>query len=651
MAAIPPWWHYDEPGHFEYVWLVANRSLLPKAGEYDPSMRIEMAKSMAKYGWYDVRNYHPDLTRGDTIYIGVPQAGNPPGYYWAASVPLWFLKRADITIQYDAVRVFSIVLFLLILYLAWLTLAELLPSGHPLQWMVPLSMALLPGFVDVMFSVSDDVSAVLAFSFFLLACARLIKRGHSLTNLILIFLSLLTCFLTKNTAWIAFLIVPFVMLSVYAHKYLTGWTTAAVVSILGLILAGFTFNQPAGWYQNPVNPTPLRVQNLQAPLGNYVLQLGPGSSFVGQLLSPSQTNDLRGLTLTIGAWMWANQNTSAYAPAMTFFSTGNVLQAETQQKTESKLIQLTTQPTFVTATLMIPNDIYRAMIVLPIPTGLTNDAKIYYGALALVIGPHSNVPPQFSGPDGQEGIWDGQHFNNLIRNGSAESAWLSLKPWVDQVVGRFLPSFYRPPSIIVYSLQDPQGSGWYYSITSQKLFRTFWDQLAGMKAVLPGNDLSYRLLEILTWLATFGFAVSVWRRWRGLHAGFIILFGFSLFLAWTLTLLRGATSLTYGLFVPLARYAFPVIVPTMFVLCAGWIKIARLLGHWPKIPMAAWAAIFINLMVILDSTAVFGALQYFHPILRYNVFAVAFVVLELLVMFLFFYGYKQAVASLSEVNQ
>src|SRR5208283_5899111 len=51
-AIIPPWWHNDEPGHFEYAWLAANLPAWPKPGEYDQAMRKQMAVSLIKYNWY-----------------------------------------------------------------------------------------------------------------------------------------------------------------------------------------------------------------------------------------------------------------------------------------------------------------------------------------------------------------------------------------------------------------------------------------------------------------------------------------------------------------------------------------------------------------------------------------------------------------------
>lgn len=43
---MPPWQHYDEPTHFEYVWLIANRPGLPKPGDYDRDMRRQVGKSV-----------------------------------------------------------------------------------------------------------------------------------------------------------------------------------------------------------------------------------------------------------------------------------------------------------------------------------------------------------------------------------------------------------------------------------------------------------------------------------------------------------------------------------------------------------------------------------------------------------------------------
>src|SRR5512141_1602571 len=46
FLVIPPWTHNDEPGHFEYVWLAAHSPAWPRPGQFDQSMRKELAGSL-----------------------------------------------------------------------------------------------------------------------------------------------------------------------------------------------------------------------------------------------------------------------------------------------------------------------------------------------------------------------------------------------------------------------------------------------------------------------------------------------------------------------------------------------------------------------------------------------------------------------------
>ena len=192
---IPPWWHYDEPGQFEYAWLAANRPTWPQPGDYDQAMRREMAKSMQSYGWYSIRNYKLDLSSNEPIWIGATQTGGQPGYYFLISLPLRLLYNADILTQYDAARLVSLLLYILTILVVWNALGEILSEGHPLRWMVAAFLALLPAFVDQMVSINDDVGAVLAASLCLWASLRLIKRGPSLGRLLFFGVTLALCYL------------------------------------------------------------------------------------------------------------------------------------------------------------------------------------------------------------------------------------------------------------------------------------------------------------------------------------------------------------------------------------------------------------------------------------------------------------------------
>ena len=69
---VPPWQHYDEPTHFEYAWLLANRSGLPKPGDYDQNMRRAVAVSMVEHNFFRGMNFLPDLNvQNEPIWIGL----------------------------------------------------------------------------------------------------------------------------------------------------------------------------------------------------------------------------------------------------------------------------------------------------------------------------------------------------------------------------------------------------------------------------------------------------------------------------------------------------------------------------------------------------------------------------------------------------
>src|SRR4030043_857461 len=78
---IPPWQHYDEPGHFEYAWLVANRLKLPHIGDYDQNMRLEVGKSLSDSSFFAPGTEPNLIDPSKPIWIGVSQFVDPPLYY------------------------------------------------------------------------------------------------------------------------------------------------------------------------------------------------------------------------------------------------------------------------------------------------------------------------------------------------------------------------------------------------------------------------------------------------------------------------------------------------------------------------------------------------------------------------------------------
>ena len=271
---IPPWWHYDEPGHFEYAWLVANRGHWPRQGEHSEPMRRSMAKSMKRYGWYARRNYTPNFSGTKPIWIGASQTGGQPAYYFVAALPLRLVRGQNMTLQYNVARLTSLLLYLLTILVIWKAMGELVPKGHALQWIVTAFIALLPAFTDTMISVNDDVGAALVSCIFLWLSLQMVNRGFSIVRLSLWGVTLVLCYLTKNTTWYAFLLAPFILVfSVLRGRWTWFiWGTTAILVLAGTLIT-FGTGGAASWFQNHTQTPPLRLETSRAVLGNYAFQI------------------------------------------------------------------------------------------------------------------------------------------------------------------------------------------------------------------------------------------------------------------------------------------------------------------------------------------------------------------------------------------
>ena len=109
----------------------------------------------------------------------------------------------DVTAQLYAGRLISLFLYLLTILAAWGTARELTSSGNILRWLLPVSLALLPGFTDAMTALNNDGAAVAVFSWFVWGSIRLLKSGFSLADLGWIVVPAALCLFTKNTVLIA----------------------------------------------------------------------------------------------------------------------------------------------------------------------------------------------------------------------------------------------------------------------------------------------------------------------------------------------------------------------------------------------------------------------------------------------------------------
>lgn len=605
---VPPWQHYDEPTQFEYAWLVANRASWPQPGDFDPQMRREVAASMVENNFFKELDFSPNLLSGlnDPVWLGVSQLGDRPLYYFLASIPLRFVQYTDVTFQLYATRFVSLILFLITLFGAWGAMGELVTdSHHPLRWMVPLSMALLPGFVDLMTSVNNDVAATAFFTLFLWGSIRLIKRGLTPVNAVWVLTTTALCVATKSTVYIA---VPLAGLALLfgifrGTRRKFAWISISLIAIAGL---GFTLTlgeNPANFYENNGLPGPTRARNAQAPVGKYVFELDvTKKNDIAQIQQPILPSILRSLgskEMTIGGWFWADQPVEIYLPQM-ILSNSRVGQLT--------LVALNEKPQFFAYTVQMPSGPEQGWLkVLPYPPKLSSQTSIFIDGLILVEGNFSaESPPIFSDDRGSSGAWDNREFQNLIQNGSAESGWPGFRSWAEN----FLTKYFPGGPAYLWATLDWKWAIPYFKGDLGVLFRTFWAEFGWGNVPLAGNR-PYRLLIIVTIVGLIGAVASLWKNRHELDMG---LFSFGLIALlgiWGMTLLRGVGSVFERTLYPVARYAYPSVLLTAVILNVGWFAALDYGLKYVHLPRKALAVLYVLLFLGFDVFALWS-LHHFY---------------------------------------
>lgn len=609
---VPPWQHYDEPAHFEYAWLLANHPGLPKPGDYDQTMRHAVAISMIEHNFFHNLDFLPDLeSKTEPIWIGISQLDDPPFYYLLVSLPLRLLSSWDVTWQLYAGRLVSLGLYLGTIAVAWGIIGELVPVGHPLQWIIPISMAILPGYTDLMTSVNNDVGATIFFSIFLWGSVRMIQKGFSLWSLLWVISAALLCYWTKNTVLLALPLLGLVMLfSLFRVRWRWVPWVLLITAVPVILIAAFSWGDALLWIRSPdsYQADPTRGFSAQAPLGKYVMQMevAPNvpTSEIFQLLPEEQVNALRGKTVTLGAWIWATQPLTINA--LTLFD---------GQQSFSQAIQIDTSPAFFAFSVVVARDASHARVILaPGNTGTLEASTIFYDGLVLVEGARPlDATPQFNDSSAQQGTWGGLAFTNLLRNASGEIPGPGIRLWPEKYRPKFLFTF--SPELVLGSLLDWRGASWYYQVTAQTLLQTFWARFGWghIPLSLPFTSQPYFLLEILTLVGLGGAVIGLWH-WRfSLPWNVLLFLAIAMVGIWGQTVLRGTHSLIYSwVFIPGARYTYPVIIPALLVLNAGWLEIGRYLSHRIRLATAAKYFVYFLFFLALDLAALLTIIHYYN---------------------------------------
>jgi hypothetical protein len=597
---VPPWQHNDEPTKFEFAWLLANQQSYPRLGDYDQGMRREVAASMIEHGFFREWNSRPNLISiQEPVWIGISQINDEPLYYYLASLPLRLFRFTDITFQLYTSRFVSLLLYLFTVWIVILASKELFSEEHPLSKIVPLFVAFLPGFVDLMTAVNDDVGAVAFLTLFFFASIRILKKGLNFTNIAILIVSLLLCLFTKRTAWLAIPLGGLVLyLAIFRSHHKLALVSIAVFAVIGILFTfSWTSSSPAFFYSPDNRSLPLRPTRSDAQVGNQVITMRSGSQTFHQPLGANASRLLAEEKVTLGMWAWASEPVNISYPQLRV-NGGDIIQAG--------WVQLNNHPTFYSSTGLVPED--ASWVVLTISPGVHNSKlEIYWDCLILIKGDYGPEPlPNPMDKNCAQIGWGDQVHENYIRNASGEKAW----PVLNDKIASFVDKRFSFAVVNLYAVLDHQSTWQYFYSTSAHLFRTFWGKFGWGEVSLLGSK-PYRVFLFLTVAAIIGWVVALWKDRPQLYNSIFLFLALAAISQIVMTLFRGAGNWYNYIYTPNARYAYPSIFPIGVIMSIGWWSLTHNYFRSGKYNTLLFVFLFVSIG-ILNVWAMFSIWTFYY---------------------------------------
>jgi hypothetical protein len=559
------------------------------------------------------------LTDTDRIEVGVTELLHPPAYYVLISLPLRLVRHLDLVSQLYVARAVSLVLFMLTIGVIGCLMRELAPPGHHLRWALPLAIALLPAFADLMTAVNNDVGAVAVFSLFLWGVVRMIRRGPTWQRLLWVFSAALLAAATKNTAAVALVLALVACLITFWVRRGWRWRWLAATAVIGaaaLLMVALGWGDAAAWYRDGIasQAAPTRVAVAVAPVGRHVLMLEPPAADGARALSNPVVGfneaELVGKKVTIGGWVWAEQPMTARI--------GLAFKTPEAAASNALLRQVSVPavPSFVSWTVEVPRGASALYYRVVVAAGdSAAPGRMYLDGAVIAVGAFpAAAPPAFDDALATHGTWAGARFTNLLRNASAENAWPRLRPWLDDVLVAYI---HRSPAQSVAALFDLRRiAPAVLPYMVQPALDSFVQMFAWSNVRLS-NPIWRQVSYSVALLALAGCLRRVFRRRaadqasaldaRG-HAPALAFLALVGLLVWANTILRPLPLLGELYVVPVARYTFPAIAATMLGVVGGWWSL------WPRTLRTPLLLVLLGGLVALDAAAAATIWSYYQAI-------------------------------------
>lgn len=573
LVLVPPWQHYDEPAHFEFAWLLAFHPSWPAPGTVNPAIAWIGGEGRA--------------------------LSHLPTYHLLVSLPLRLAGGWSVIDHLYLARAVSLAMFVATIAMLGGIARTLFGAGHTMGWLLPLVAALIPPFTDIMTAVNNDVGAIMAFSLFLWSAVHILVQGWSARRAAWVISAALIAAAMKNVTLIAAPLALLVLLIAFGLRQRWRWrrpVAALAVSVIVMLVLILAWGDPAAWYRYGGVSTDgaARTTVANAPHGRHALRLVASFSpyevsGISMPLAPADLPVIAGEPITIGAWVWASHPATIAGPGVLY----NDGTRDPEMMTPA--IDVGPTPRFIAWTFTVPPAVSSLQIFLPahLPASDGAPLEIFVDGVVAAKGEFpDDAPPRFD-PPATGGVWGGQPFTNLVRNGSAEQAWPYVRPEVDSVLR---PIVRRSLSRIVASMLDIERTGpiVLFDVAPDLIFRSF--ATFGWGEVMPSGygwrwTFPLALLVALAGCAR-SFAENDWSPRRVATAVFLAIGA----LIWANAALRILPALIAQP-PPFPRYGFPAIGPLALVLAAGW------LAWWPAHRRSTGAAALVIALLMLNALA------------------------------------------------
>jgi hypothetical protein len=300
----------------------------------------------------------------------------------------------------------------------------------------------------------------------------------------------------------------------------------------------------------------------------------------------------------LGVWLWASEPVEA-----------RLISLWVDGIQDEEIIKLSTTPKFYTISGSIQKSAERIKVVInPFLVRPDHTITIFFDDIVLTNGMFlEDKEIVYKSEDDKYGEWGGQVFKNLVRNPSADRNWLTIKPGILNNIREFT----NLPDYAISAIQDTQFTSNFYTASAKNLFKTFWAIFGWNHVKIPPGWYYFLLgITIAGILNGFSYLLKSWGKYNLRWKLSVFWLGFGTGTIWFAAIAR--TSLPFwnsSLFIPAARYAYPVILPTMMIIMSGLL----FLGKSPR--SQKWGSFFlITILVILDIVSIFSIYRFYYQI-------------------------------------